>query len=51
VNPLHHCVQLVRDAAFGFAGWPDLARVGGLVLFGLVIWRVAIYAMTRKLID
>jgi len=29
----------------------DLARVGALVLFGLVIWRVAIHAMTRKLID
>jgi lipooligosaccharide transport system permease protein len=51
LNPLHHCVQLVRDAAFGFNGWIDLARVAGIVLFALVVWRVAIYAMARKLID
>jgi lipooligosaccharide transport system permease protein len=50
-NPLHHCVELVRNAAFGWEGWTDLARVGALVLFGLLMWRIAIYAMTRKLID
>ncbi len=50
-NPLHHCVELVRHAAFGFVGWSDLGRVGALVLFGLVTWRVAIFAMTRKLIN
>jgi lipooligosaccharide transport system permease protein len=50
-NPLHHCVELVRHAAFGFVGWSDLGRVGALVLFGLIVWRVAIHAMTRKLID
>ena len=51
MNPLHHCVELVRHAAFGFDGWTDVARVGALVLFGLLMWRAAIYAMTRKLID
>lgn len=51
LNPLHHCVELVRHAAFGFVGWTDVARVGALVLFGLVTWRTAIFAMTRKLID
>ena len=50
-NPLHHCVELVRHAAFGWEGWTDLARVGALVAFGLLMWRVAIHAMTRKLID
>ena len=50
-NPLHHCVELVRHAAFGFDGWTDLARVAALIGYGLVAWRVAIYAMTRKLID
>ena len=51
INPLHHCVQLVRDAVlYGFA-WTDVPRVGALVAFGFVIWRIAIYAMTRKLID
>jgi lipooligosaccharide transport system permease protein len=51
VNPLYHCVELVRHAAFGWDGWSDLVHVGVLVVFGLVLWRVAIYAMTRKLID
>jgi lipooligosaccharide transport system permease protein len=51
LNPLHHCVELVRHAAFGWHGWTDLGRVGALVLFGLLIWRLAIHAMTRKLVD
>jgi lipooligosaccharide transport system permease protein len=51
LNPLHHCVELVRHAVFGFEGWEDLARVGALFAFGLVMWRVAIHAMERKLID
>ena len=51
LNPLHHCVELVRHAAFGWEGWTDLARLGALVAFGLITWRIAIYAMTRKLID
>ena len=50
VNPLHHCVMLVRHAAFGFQGW-DPVRVLGLVVFAVAIWRFAIYAMTRKLVD
>ena len=51
LNPLHHCVELVRHAAFGFEGWTDLLRVGALLTFGLLMWRIAIHAMTRKLID
>jgi len=50
-NPLHHCVELVRHAAFGWEGWSDLGRLGVLVAFGLVAWRVAIRAMTRKLVN
>jgi lipooligosaccharide transport system permease protein len=51
VNPLHHCVVLVRHAVFGFEGWEDAARLGALVLFGLIVWRIAIRAMTQKLVD
>jgi lipooligosaccharide transport system permease protein len=51
LNPLHHTVELVRAAAFGWNGWTDLLRVGALVGFALVMWRIAIFAMTRKLID
>jgi lipooligosaccharide transport system permease protein len=50
-NPLHHCVELVRAAAFGWNGWTDLGRVGALLLFALLMWRIAIYAMNRKLVD
>jgi lipooligosaccharide transport system permease protein len=51
LNPLYQLVQLVRHAAFGFEGWTDLIRLGVLVAFGLAMWRVAIFAMTRKLVD
>jgi lipooligosaccharide transport system permease protein len=51
LNPLHHCVELVRHAAFGFEGWTDVLRLGALVVFGLGMWRLAISAMTRKLVD
>jgi lipooligosaccharide transport system permease protein len=50
-NPLHHCVELVRHAAFGWHGWADLGSVAVLVVFGLGMWRLAIFAMTRKLVD
>jgi lipooligosaccharide transport system permease protein len=51
VNPLYHCVQLVRDAVFGTWGWDDLGHYGALVAFGLITWRVSIYGMQRKLVD
>jgi lipooligosaccharide transport system permease protein len=50
-NPLHQCVELVRAAVlYGFE-WNDLLRVGYLILFALLMWRLAIHAMERKLID
>ena len=51
LNPLYHCVQLVRHAVFGFVGWADLGSLAFLLAFGLIMWRIAIRAMTRKLID
>ena len=51
LNPLYHCVELVRHAAFGWEGWVDVFHAGALVAFGVLMWRIAIYAMTRKLID
>jgi lipooligosaccharide transport system permease protein len=50
VNPLHHCVELVRHAAFGWDLWADLAHLGALVLFALAMWRFAVRAMTHKLV-
>ncbi len=51
LNPLYQCVQLVRDAVFGWDFGVDFLRIAYLVAFGLVIWRLAIRAMVRKLID
>ena len=34
LNPLYHCVELVRHAAFGWDRWDGCARVGVLVGFG-----------------
>jgi lipooligosaccharide transport system permease protein len=51
INPLYHCVELVRHAAFGFEGWSDLWNVAYLIAFGLAMWRVAIFGMTRKLVS
>ena len=51
LNPLVHCVQLVRHAAFGWEGWADVWNFAFLIIFGLLMWRVAIAAMERKLID
>jgi len=50
LNPLYHCVELVRHAAFGFEGWVDVYHVAFLATFGLVMWRLAIKYMERKLI-
>jgi len=51
LNPLFHCVQLVRHAVFGLHGWVDVWNLAFIVVFGLAMWRLAIVAMTRKLID
>ncbi|MGI9082379.1 MAG: ABC transporter permease [Thermoleophilaceae bacterium] len=51
VNPLYHCVELVRHAVFGWEGLTDLAHLGAIVAFGLAAWRLAIFGMTRKLVD
>jgi lipooligosaccharide transport system permease protein len=50
INPLYHCVELVRHAAFGWHGWTDAGHVGVLVLVGVVMWRLAIWRMTIKLV-
>jgi lipooligosaccharide transport system permease protein len=50
VNPLYHCVELVRHAVFGFEGWVDIWHVAFLAGFAFVSWRLAIKFMERKLI-
>jgi lipooligosaccharide transport system permease protein len=50
LNPLYHCVELVRAAVFGFEGWVDVWHLSFLVGFALVSWRLAIRFMEKKLI-
>jgi lipooligosaccharide transport system permease protein len=50
VNPLHHLVELVRHACFGFEA-TDLLRVAVLIAFALTMWRIAVSRMTRRLVD
>ena len=45
LNPLYHCVQLVRDAVFGFEGWIDLLHVAYWSASRCVMWRLAIWRM------
>jgi lipooligosaccharide transport system permease protein len=49
-NPLFHCVQLVRHAVFGFTGIADLGHLAFLIVFALVMWRLAVRFMERRLI-
>ena len=41
----------LRDAVLYGWGWVDVAHLGFLVAFGILMWRIAIIAMTRKLVD
>ncbi|HXE99802.1 MAG TPA: ABC transporter permease [Solirubrobacterales bacterium] len=50
LNPLYHCVELVRDAVFGLEGWADVGHLAFLIAFALVSWRLAVRFMERKLI-
>ena len=51
VNPLYHCVQLVRDSALGHLHGGDLGHAGVLLAFALIMWRLAIWQLGRRLID
>jgi lipooligosaccharide transport system permease protein len=50
-NPLYHCVELVRDSVFGKLGLPDLAHLAVLLLFAALMWLLAVWKMTARLID
>jgi len=51
VNPLYHCVQLVRDASLGGLGTADLGHAAVLIVFALLMWRLAISQLGKRLID
>ncbi len=50
LNPLYHCVELVRHASFGFE-LIDLWHTTALVLFGAAMWWLAVWRLDRRLVD
>lgn len=50
VNPLHHCVELVRDAVLHLHPLADLGHFGVLVLFAAIAWMFATRRMRKVLI-
>ena len=51
VNPLFHCVQLVRHASLGGLGIADLGHAAILLAFALIMWRLAIWRLQSRLIE
>lgn len=50
VNPLYHCVELVRNSvAFGL-DLTDLWHLGFLLVFAAVMWRLAIWRSEKRLV-
>jgi lipooligosaccharide transport system permease protein len=50
LNPLYHCVELVRHAVFGFET-VDLFHLGVLAAFAIAMWRLAIWRLEKRLIE
>jgi lipooligosaccharide transport system permease protein len=51
INPLYHCVQLVRDASLEHLVLADLGHAAVLLAFALLMWRLAVWRMGKRLID
>ncbi len=51
LNPLYHCVELVRHAVFGFQPLADLGHVGALAVFAAAMWLLAVRRMRARLIN
>ena len=51
LNPLYHCVQLVRDFSLGSLQTADAFHAGVLLAFALLMWRLAIWRLEDRLID
>lgn len=50
-NPLYHCVAVVRDVSLATMGTADLLHVAVLVVFALLMWRLAVWRLESRLID
>lgn len=50
LNPLYHCVELVRAASFGWEPLVDLYHFAMLFGFALAMWQLAAAGMRRRLL-
>ncbi|GGM83688.1 transport permease protein [Longimycelium tulufanense] len=50
INPLYHCVELVRHSVFGFDPGKDALHLGVLLIFTVVCWLLATRKVARKLV-
>jgi lipooligosaccharide transport system permease protein len=50
-NPLYHCVALVRDLSLQSFHAADFVHVAVLLVFAILLWRLAVFGMQRRLID
>jgi lipooligosaccharide transport system permease protein len=50
VNPLYHCVQLVRHAVIGPLTPTDLLHVLALIVFAIISWLLAVHFLRKRLI-
>jgi lipooligosaccharide transport system permease protein len=50
LNPLYHCVELVRHCAFGLRPGADLLHVAALVVFAGLAWALAVWRTRARLI-
>ncbi|MFI0482502.1 ABC transporter permease [Actinomadura sp. 9N215] len=51
LNPLYHCVELVRDAVFDLDPLADLGHLAALWVFAALMWLIAVRGMRKRLID
>lgn len=51
LNPLYHCVELVRDAVFGWEPLADLGHIAALGIFAVVMGVLAVRVLRHRLID
>ena len=51
INPLYHCVQLVRDASLERLGVADLGHTAVLLAFAVLMWRLAVWRLGKRLVD
>jgi lipooligosaccharide transport system permease protein len=50
INPLYHCVELVRHAALGFEA-VDFGHVAVLAGLAVAFWLLAVRWLRRRLVD